>query len=227
MSRRTRNLAIAVVVAVLLVTVVGPFVYLTFIKDDPPDRLSLDDVTPTTGGDDAPEGIEGTWAVADGSIVGYRIAEVLFGQDSEAVGRSEAVTGEVTIEGTAVTDGAFEVDMATFESGESQRDGQFRNRIMEVAEFPTATFVLTEPIELGSIPTDGEPVTTSATGDLTLHGVTREVAIDLTAELTGATFAVSGTTTITFTDHGIDDPSGGPASVGEEGELEVLLVFER
>jgi polyisoprenoid-binding protein YceI len=227
MSRRTRTVLIAVVAAVVLVTVVGPFVYINLIKDDPPERLSLDDVSTTSGRAVAPEGAEGAWTVADGSIVGYRIDEVLFGQDSEAVGRSGAVTGEVTIEGTEVTEGTFEVDMATFESGESQRDGQFRNRIMEVDEFPTATFVLTEPIELGSLPADGEVVTASATGDLTLHGVTREVAIDLTAELTGATFAVSGSTTITFTDYGIDDPSGGPASVGEEGELEVLLVFER
>jgi len=32
---------------------------------------------------------------------------------------------------------------------------------------------------------------------------------------------------VTFADYGIDDPSGGPASVGEDGELEVLLVFSR
>jgi hypothetical protein len=32
---------------------------------------------------------------------------------------------------------------------------------------------------------------------------------------------------MTFSDFDIDDPSGGPASVGDEGELEVLLVFSR
>ena len=235
MSSRTRNIIIGVVAAVLLVTVVGPFVYINFIKDDPPERLSLDDVTTTTTDSDgttsttgaAADGIEGAWVVADGSIVGYRIDETLFGQDSEAVGRSEGVTGEVTIEGTSVTAATFEVDMSTFESGESQRDGQFENRIMEVAEFPTAEFVLTSPIELGALPADGEDVTATATGDLTLHGVTREVTIDLVARLDGSTFAVDGTTTVTFSDYAIDDPSGGPASVGDQGELEVLLVFSR
>jgi polyisoprenoid-binding protein YceI len=233
MSPRVRNIVIAVVAAVLLVTVVGPFVYINFIKDDPPDRLTLDDATTTapdgttstTG--EASEGIEGTWTVAEGSIVGYRINETLFGQDSEAVGRTETVTGEVTIEGTTVTEATFEVDMATFASSEAQRDNQFRNRIMEVEEFPTATFVLTEPIELSAVPADGEEITATATGDLTLHGVTRAVTIDLVARLDGATFAVDGTTTVTFSDYDIDDPSGGPASVGDEGELEVLLVFSR
>ncbi|MET0902171.1 MAG: YceI family protein [Acidimicrobiales bacterium] len=234
MSHRARNIIIAVVAAVLLVTVVGPFVYINFIKDDPPERLSLDDATTTTDADDdtsttgaAAEGIEGTWTVTDDSIVGYRIQETLFGQDSEAVGRSESVTGEVTIEGTTVTAASFEVDMATFESGESRRDGQFENRIMEVAQFPTATFVLTEPVELSAVPTVGERLTATATGDLTLHGVTQPVTIDLVARLDGTTFAVDGTTTVTFSDYAIDDPSGGPASVGDEGELEVLLVFSR
>ena len=235
MSSRTRNIIIGVVAAVLLVTVVGPFVYINFIKDDPPDRLSIDDVATTTTerdgttttADASAGGIEGTWVVADGSIVGYRIDETLFGQDSEAVGRSEGVTGDVTIEGTSVTTATFEVDMATFESGESQRDGQFENRIMEVAEFPTAAFELTSPIDLGAAPVEGEEVTATATGDLTLHGVTREVTIDLVARLDGSTFAVEGTTTVTFSDYGIDDPSGGPASVGDQGELEVLLLFSR
>jgi polyisoprenoid-binding protein YceI len=234
MSARTRNLVIGVVAAVLLVTVVGPFVYINFIQDDPEPELTLDDVSTTTtgaGGSSttaAPaEGIEGTWVVADGSVVGYRIKEVLFGQDSEAVGRSKGVTGEVTIEGTTVSAATFEVDMTTFESGESRRDGQFEGRIMEVDQFPTATFELTSPIELGAVPADGEETTATATGDLTLHGVTREVTIDLVARSDGSTFAVDGSIPVTFSDYEIDDPSGGPASVGDDGELEVLLVFGR
>lgn len=233
MSTRSRWVVAGVVAAVLLVTVVGPFLYLNVLRDDPPERLSLDDVSTTTSDSSTSDaaadagGIDGAWEVADGSIVGYRIQEELFGQAAEAVGRSEGVTGSLTIEGTTVTAATFEVDMTTFESDESRRDGQFEGRIMEVDEFPTATFELTAPIDLGDEPVDGEQVTVSATGDLTMHGVTREVTIDLDAELTGSTFAVSGSTTITFTDYGIDDPSGGPASVGDDGELEVLLVFGR
>jgi polyisoprenoid-binding protein YceI len=231
MSRGARTILVASIAAVLLVTVVGPFVYLNFIKDDPPERLSFDDISTTTSVGSSASGvdggIEGAWTVADGSIVGYRIDEVLFGQDSEAVGRTESVTGDVTIEGTTVTVATFEVDMTTFESGESRRDRQFEGRIMEVSQFPTATFQLTEPIELGSVPADGEDVTATAIGALSLHGVTKDIAIDLTARLDGTTFAVDGSATIRFTDFGIDDPSGGPASVGEDGELEVLLIFGR
>ena len=78
-----------------------------------------------------------------------------------------------------------------------------------------------------SVPADGEDVTAKATGDLTLHGVTQEVTIDLVARLDGSTFAVDGSLPVTFSDYEIDDPSGGPASVGDDGVLEVLLVFAR
>jgi polyisoprenoid-binding protein YceI len=236
MSARTRNIIIGVIGAVLLVTVVGPFVYLNFIKDDAPPPLSIDDVTSTTSddGDDGTsttsadaDGIEGEWTVTDQTEVGYRVEETLFGQSADAVGRSSGVTGQLVVEGTTVTEATFEVDMTTFESDQSRRDGQFEGRIMEVDQFPTATFVLTEPIDLGGEPADGEEFTVTATGDLTLHGVTQEITVELRGRRTGDTFAVDGSVSITFADYDIDDPSGGPASVGEQGDLEVLLVFAR
>jgi hypothetical protein len=36
--------------------------------------------------------LAGTWRVATGSIVGYRVKEVLFGQDNIAVGRTGSIT---------------------------------------------------------------------------------------------------------------------------------------
>jgi polyisoprenoid-binding protein YceI len=55
-------------------------------------------------------------------------------------------------------------------------------------------------------------VEVEATGELTLHGVTRSVTIPLAARRDGSTLAVDGSLTVTFADYGIDDPSGGPAS---------------
>jgi hypothetical protein len=38
---------------------------------------------------------------------------------------------------------------------------------------------------------------------------------------------VSGSVPITFADYSIDNPSGGPASVGDSGTLEFLLVLAK
>jgi polyisoprenoid-binding protein YceI len=238
MSRR--SWLIAIPVAVLLVAVVGPWLYINVISDDPPERLTLDDATTTTAGSatdassttsaapsSVPEGIEGTWSITAGSQAGYRAKEVLFGQDAEAVGRTSTVTGTMTIEGTTVTATEVEVDMTTVASDESRRDGQFRNRIMDTATFPTATFSLSEPIELGAVPGDGEQLTRTVTGELTLRGVTQSVTFELTARRNGATIEANGIIPIDFDDYEIPDASGGPATVGRNGEVELLLVFAR
>lgn len=235
MTRRTRWIVLAVA-AVLAVVVVGPWVYINVIRDDPPERLTLDDATTTSDGDGSSstdttggvaEGIEGRWTVGEGSQAGYRVKEVLFGQDAEAVGRTPDVTGTMEIAGTTVTSVEITVDMATVASGESMRDGQFRGRIMATSEFPTATFRLTSPVELGTVPADGVEVTHAVTGELTLRGVTREVTFDLTARRNGATIEANGTIAVSFDDFEIPDASGGPAQVGRDGEVELLVVFTR
>ena len=79
----------------------------------------------------------------------------------------------MTVDGSTISKATFTVSMASITSNESRRDEQFNGRIMETGTFPTATFKLTQPIDLGSIPAVGVQKTFQATGDLTLHGVTK------------------------------------------------------
>jgi polyisoprenoid-binding protein YceI len=222
---------VLVAVAVLLVLVVGgPWLYINVIQDDPPERLSLEDVTTTTAADAtdptvARQGAEGDWTIGAGSLAGYRVKEVLFGQDTEAVGRTSDVTGSMTIDGTTLTAAAFEVDLTTVTSDESRRDGQFHGRIMDTATYPTASFTLSAPVELASVPAAGAATTVSVTGDLTVRDVTRSVTFDLAATRTADGIAVNGAIPVVFADYGIADPIFGPAKVQDHGEIEVLLVL--
>jgi polyisoprenoid-binding protein YceI len=238
--RQRRTWLIAIPVFVLLVAVGGPWLWINVINDDPPERLSFEDATTTTAPDDDAtadatsttaadvlQGIEGSWTIADGSQAGYRVKEVLLGQDTEAVGRTAGVVGTMTVEGTTVTATEVTVDMTTVTSDEDRRDGQFHGRIMETASFPTATFTLTSPIDLGELPADLVEATYPVTGDLTLRGVTQPVTFDLVARRNGATIEANGSIPIAFDDFQIPDASAGPATVGRDGELELLLVFTR
>jgi polyisoprenoid-binding protein YceI len=209
----------------------GTWLYLNVVSDDAPAALSLSGDAPSTpstpGATAAPGSADGTYAVTEGSQVGYRVDEALFGQDTTAVGRTSRVTGSLTIAGTRVTATAFTVDMASVESDKERRDGQYRGRIMDVGTYPTSTFVLASPIELGGVPADGVSVKARATGDLTLRGVTKRVTFDVTARRTGARVEASGSIHLVFDEWGIPSPSFGPAKVEDEGELEFLLVFAR
>ncbi len=244
--------AIAAAVVIVLALVVGPFVYINFIKDDPEDPFALDDLssattlaatepaatsaaaaadaptttfapTTTAAAAPAPAETDGTWAIGAGSAVGYRVVEVLFGQDTEGVGRTDQITGQLTLAGAQVTDGSFEADLTTVVSDEDRRDNQFRGRLMDTDNFPTATFTLTAPIELGSVPADATPVTATATGELTLRGVTNPVTVEVQAQKNGDTIQVVGSTDVVFADYGIPQPDNGAVSTQDHGLLEFDL----
>jgi polyisoprenoid-binding protein YceI len=226
-----KKLVVAVVAVVVLV-VGGTYVYIHFIQDDPPERLTLqsDDSSSTTaaGSTDAgPFEASGTWTAGAGSTAGYRAKEVLFGQSTTAVGRTTDVSGTMEIDDTTVKATKITVDMTTVASDQGNRDRQFQGRIMDTATYPTSVFELAEPIDLGSIPADGETISKRATGKLTLHGTTKTVTIDLTAKRSGQQIQVQGSLPIVFDEWGIPAPSFGPAQVEDHGELEFLVAFTR
>jgi hypothetical protein len=209
-----------VVVAVVLV-VGGPFVYFHFIEGSAPAPFTLSKAKATAAA--AP--LAGTWTVASGSQAGYRVEETLFGQSHTAVGRTTAVTGQLTATATEVTDTTVTVDMTQVSSDSSQRDGQFQGRIMDTGQFPTAKFTLTTPINFETTPTPGSTVNETAAGTLLLHGTTHSVQVPVSARQSGDTIQVTGSIPVTFSDYNINNPSGGPASVGDAGTVEFLLTF--
>jgi len=166
------------------------------------------------------------WAATDQSQVGYRVEEVLFGVNTTAVGRTNEVDGSLRIERTAVTGVDFTVDVASITSDETRRDSAFRGRVMSADEFPTATFSLTQPIELGVEPADGVEVTAPVSGELTLRGVTNPVTFDVTAKQDNGLIGVQGSIPVVFSDYGIANPSNGGITTEDNGLVEFVLVFE-
>lgn len=183
-------------------------------------------------------GVDGTWTVDQtlGSFAdftstwaGYRFDEELVSIGTNtAVGRTPAVTGTMTVADDEVTAVDVEVDLTTLDSDSDRRDGALRTRGLESDRFPTATFRLTEPVALPAGLTDGEGATLSAMGELTIHGVTNEITIELQAELQGDAGVVVGSAPVALADYGIDPPTGfSVLSIAEDGTFEFQLFFSR
>jgi polyisoprenoid-binding protein YceI len=232
-SRRLITWLLGAVAAVVVLSVAGAFVYIHFISGPAPAPLSLHSAAPSA---DAPATtpasatatLTGGWHVAAGSVVGYRVNEVLAGQNNVAVGRSSHIAGSLTISGNTVTAASFTVPMATIKSDESQRDVQFNGRIMDTSAYPTGTLTLTRPIALTPLPGVGVIRDYQATGKLTLHGQTRTVTFALQAERTSDEIEVSGSIPILFADWGIGNPSFPPfVTTQNHGELEFLVKFSQ
>jgi polyisoprenoid-binding protein YceI len=223
---------VGAIVVVVVLAVAIPFIYIHLIEGPAPPKLALPTSHSTTSvgasGSTSAQSVSGTYNVGSGSEAGYRVTEVLVGQHSTAVGRTTKIWGSVTISGDSVTAGTFTVDMASVASDQSERNAQFDGRIMDVARYPTAALKLTAPISLGTLPDLGSKVTYTASGDLTMHGVTRAVTFSLTTERTANGIYALADLPILFSDWNIANPSvGGFVTTDSSGTLEVLVYLTK
>ena len=85
----------------------------------------------------------------------------------------------MSIEGTAVTAVNVEVDTTKLKSSSRLRDGRIKTLGLETVKFPKASFTLTNPVAVPGSLTPGVATTFDATGELTLHGVTKPVTFRL------------------------------------------------
>ena len=225
---------IGAVVVLAALAAAGPFIYIHFFSSAPsalsltPGSSSSSSSGTATANTAASGAVAGTWTAGAGSVVGYRVNEVLLGQNTTAVGRTTSVTGHLAVQGTTATAASFSVPMATVHSDKSQRDYSFDYRIMDVSTYPTATFTLTSPIDLAPVPAAGVIKSYTAHGKLTLHGTTRAVTFTLTAERKGSQIEVAGDIPVLFSDYNIKNPSfAGFVTTQDHGLLEFLLVFTK
>jgi polyisoprenoid-binding protein YceI len=232
------KVGLGIVAAVVLVGAAGLW---WFFRDDAPRTVNLENavasVNETAASGDAVTGTDGTWRVdstsgtfdynsATGTFAGFRIQEKLASIGSTtAVGRTGDVTGTVTIADTTVTAATFSVDLTSITTNQSQRDSRVQ-QALATSRYPTATFTLTEPIALGDAAATGAKVSVTASGDLTIHGVTQRVEFPLEAQLTKNTIVVVGSIDVTFSDFGVSVPTS-PAvvSVDDYGQLELQVLL--
>ena len=166
--------------------------------------------------------VAGVWNVGSGSLVGWRVQQVIIGQLSPLAGRTSQVWGRVTVAGDVVTAGSFTVDMAGLTSSLSQTT---RRTVFDIAAYPTATVVLTRPIELGTILREGMVERFPATAAITLHGVIRAVNFSVVVErTTGDNIYVLADITFPYGQWGIS-AQGVPflADLQSPATIEVLL----
>jgi polyisoprenoid-binding protein YceI len=236
---RNRNLAL-VVLGVLVVAAIAAAGYgLWYILIGPSSPSAVGATAPAIPAGAAvavPASLDGSWNVAaslgkvdDGtaSFVGYRVQEQLVGVGGHtAVGRTPKVIGSMSLSGSVVDNVQITADMTALASDNDQRDNQLRRQAIETDSFPTSMFKTIAPINLGTLPADGKTIQATATGALTIHGVTKTVTIDLDVQRQGGIIAVAGSVPIVFADWSIQKPNSfSVLSVDDHGIMELHLLF--
>jgi len=232
-----RTLIAAIVGGALILGAAGVgIIYFVVFAGSSPQKLALSSPAPSSSASTSPDSSAGagSWTVGSGSQAGYRVRETLaaLSAPSDAVGRTTAVTGTLTLtqaaSGYSVTAADFSVDVSKLTSDQSRRDQRIHSQGLESDRYPTATFKLASPIALTADAASGQTIHVAATGDLTIHGVTKSVTIPIDAQLTGSKIELVGSITFPFSQFGMTPPSiGGFVSVENNATMEFQLLLTR
>jgi polyisoprenoid-binding protein YceI len=166
--------------------------------------------------------------------VGYRVKEQFAGQTSthDAVARTSQVTGKVTITHSGssyqMSAGQVTVQLASLASVDQVAGYNVTNRdrivqqSLNVSSYPTALFVA-QPVALPAGVENGQAVTVSVPGQLTVHGVTKAVTATLQLRVSGNTAQIAGSIATNMTDFGISPPQVGFTTVQSAVTIEFQL----
>ena len=221
-------ITIFVVLIVLLTAVaIGPMVYSLLkgagVKTEP---VSAD------GAKAASTELDGTWEVAKGrannhTSVGFTFNEVLPAEKTTTSGSTTEVTGQADISDSTLKTATVTVDMDELTTDKKVRDQNMKSKLFEVDEFPVATFTLTEPADLSAVPDDGSAATVPLTGDLTIHGETKQVTNDFQVVRDADTVVLGGDIPVNRLDYGVETPEMIAAKISEVGAVNVRVTLQK
>jgi polyisoprenoid-binding protein YceI len=166
-----------------------------------------------------------TWQIDPAhTAAGFAVKHLLI---STVRGQFKGVTGTVVWDDKDITKSSVNVtiDATTIDTGTPMRDGDLKSpNYFDVAKFPTITFKSTKIEEAGA----GK---LKVTGDLTIHGVTKSVVLDVDGpsdaikDPWGNTRAgIGATTKVNRQDFGV---SGGKGAVGDDIVISIDLEMTK
>jgi polyisoprenoid-binding protein YceI len=171
--------------------------------------------------------------VTDGSSASYRVTEQFVGINfpNDAIGTSTTVEGTLGIaaDGSITPGSKITIDLRNLKSDQDMRDGFIRNRTLETDKYPLAEFIPTKITGLPlMIPTQGQ-TGFELTGNLTVHGVTKEVTLQGIATFNrDSTVAGRAKTSFTFATFGLTKPAiGRLMNVDDKIDLDIVFRFKR
>lgn len=171
----------------------------------------------------------GTWTISDTSKATVRVREQLVGVNlpSDAVLVATGATGTFVLkdDGAFSSDSKITFDLTTLASDQRDRDNFVKMDTLQTRQFPKAEFVPTKTSGLAlPMPASGE-FTFKLTGQMTIHGKTKEVTFDVVAKRSGNELTATATAAPTwkFGDFGMSAPSVPFRVVSVVDEIRVVV----
>jgi polyisoprenoid-binding protein YceI len=136
------------------------------------------------------------------------VAEPMHMIRGDATGSFRVISGEVEGDPGSISSTAkakLVIDAASYQTDNQNRDADIKQNALEVDQFSTITF---ETTGLSNVEADGSSGKGVLLGRLTLHGVTKEIEIPITAQLdVQRRLVADGTYSFKFEEYGVKRPT--------------------
>ncbi len=164
------------------------------------------------------------FTVGEGSVATFTVREQLSSlpAPNDAVLTTEAITGIVLLNGDEFQ---IEIDLHALESDQSRRDDYVKGTLFPNQPITTVNFSGIDEIPDGL--SDGDEISTEATGTVNVNGADAEVTFEIEARLDDDVLFVLGRADFVWADFGMSAPQSRFFDVEDDVRVEVLLSTER
>jgi len=228
MKKSQKMLTTIIIIGVLAVLGISAMDQFLFRKSlTAPSTLAAEETSAEDTAEASPEGL--FRIAASQSEVRFTLGEVLGGEPTTVIGKTDQVTGEFAVDlenPQEVHFGEIQIDARTFVTDNSFRNKAIQNRVLDTSAHQLISFMPTEAALLPETVSFGESLALEISGDLTIKGVTQ--AVTFTANITPVSEAeIHGHAEImvAYADYDISIPSvPSVADVDKEVLLEIDFV---
>ncbi|MCM3703235.1 YceI family protein [Paenibacillus macerans] len=234
MNKQTRNWIIAGGTAAVILIGVGGYMFMDSYLGN---KVEIVEAIPASGavaeaspGGEKPvvtaEQLNGEWSTTDASKVYFSVTT-----SRETVNfENAAVSGTWTIQLDQPENMKAEgtLEMSEVSSGNGQRDEHIKTAdFFDVAQYPQATFTA---VSFEGLPSEWEEGTVydfKMAGTINVKGIDKEVTFDGQALYQDNQVRLSGTTTVTFADFGLQNPHNVVLETENDISVRLELVLEK
>ncbi|MEA3336203.1 MAG: YceI family protein [Chloroflexota bacterium] len=149
--------------------------------------------------------------------------------DVDVVGSTQQIEGQLQLNleelSAPLGENRFSVNLTGLSTDQRRRDGWIQDKGPQFSKFPSAEFTATAIEGAPDSYQEGQEVTFTLSGDLTIRDISQPVSFDVTASLDGDTLDGIATTRLLMSDFGITPPNfAGTLTVADEFGIEIQLT---
>lgn len=212
-----------IISGILLIILIAILVFLYGTRAPSAPTQSIDSVINNTASSTGQN-----YKISNASSVEFRIDEILREKPFTAVGVSNEIAGNISVNGNSITIDTLAINAKTFKTDDSRRDGAITRFILK-SEDPANEFIYfkTSNIETKKINNSSEFIL-NVSGNLTISGITKPTTFDVKINISDSQITGTASTTIKRSDFDLKIPSlPFIASVNDEFTIVTKIVADR